>query len=77
MESAPTISQIVQTFKRYSTIEYAKMVKNGVLPPFDNKIWQRSFYDHVIRNRDDYNEIYKYIQENPSKWHYDKLFAEK
>ena len=76
MESAPTISEIVQSFKRYSTVEYVKMVKDGILPPFDKQIWQRSFYDHVIRNRDDYNEIYKYIYENPMKWQFDQLCTE-
>ena len=76
MESAPTVSEIIQSFKRYSTVEYTKMVKDGILPPFDKQIWQRSFYDHVIRNRDDYNEIYKYIYENPIKWQFDQLYAE-
>ena len=71
MESAPTISEIIQSFKRYSTIEYVKMVNDGTLPPFEKQIWQRSFYDHVIRNRDDYDEIYKYIYENPMKWQFD------
>ena len=52
------------------------MVKDGILPPFDKQIWQRSFYDHVIRNRDDYNEIYKYIYENPMKWQFDQLYTE-
>ena len=73
---APTVSEIVQSFKRYSTVEYVKMVKDGILPPFDKQIWQRSFYDHVIRNRDDYNEIYKYIYENPMKWQFDQLYTE-
>ena len=76
MESAPTVSEIVQSFKRYSTIAYTKMVRDGVLPPFDKQIWQRSFYDHIIRNRDDYNEIFKYIYENPSRWYYDELYTE-
>ena len=76
MESAPTVSEIVQSFKRYSTVEYAKMVKGGILPPFDKQIWQRSFYDHVIRNREDYNAIYKYIYENPMRWYYDELYLE-
>ena len=53
-----------------------EMVKDGILPPFDKQIWQRSFYDHVIRNRDDYNEIYEYIYENPMKWQFDQLYAE-
>ena len=78
MESAPTVSEIVQSFKRYSTVEYTKMVKEGILPPFDKQIWQRSFYDHVVRNRDDYNAIYKYIYiyENPMRWYYDELYTE-
>jgi len=75
MESAPTVSEVVQSFKRYSTVEYTKMVKAGELPPFDKRVWQRSFYDHVIRNRNDYDEIYKYIYENPIRWLYDKLYA--
>ena len=31
-------------------------------------IFQRSYYDHVIRNRKDYNEIWEYIENNPRKW---------
>jgi len=76
MKSAPTLSGIVQSFKRYSTIEYIKMVKNGVLPHFNKQIWQRSFYDHIIRNRDDYNEIFKYIRDNPTRWLHDKFYTE-
>ena len=76
MESAPTISDIVQSFKRYSTLEYIKLVKSGMLPRFDKQIWQRSFYDRIIRNQEEYNEIYEYIYENPLKWHTDELYTE-
>ena len=31
-------------------------------------IFQRSYYDHVIRNQQDYNEIWEYIENNPKKW---------
>ena len=41
-----------------------------------DKIFQRSFFDHIVRNRDDYYEIYKYIYENPIRWYYDKLYSE-
>ena len=75
MESAPTVSEVVQSFKRYSTVEYINMVNAGILPAFDKQIWQRSFYDHVIRNRNDYDEIYKYIYENPIRWQNDKLYT--
>ena len=76
MESAPTVSEIVQSFKRYSTVEYVKMVKDGILPPFDKQIWQRSFYDHVIRNRDDFEQTAKYIYENPMRWYDDELYSD-
>lgn len=31
-------------------------------------IWQRSYYDHVVRNQADYDEIMQYIQNNPAAW---------
>lgn len=36
---------------------------------YDGKpIWQRSYYDHIIRGQNDYNEKYEYIENNPTKW---------
>ena len=61
---APTISRVVQQLKGYVT-------KNiGV------SLWQKLFFDHIIRNRQDYEEHVKYILENPLRWHYDKLYSE-
>lgn len=37
-------------------------------------IWQRSFHDHVIRDKNDYEKISKYIYENPIKWQYDCFY---
>ena len=31
-------------------------------------IWQKGFYDHIIRNQNDYDEICEYIENNPAKW---------
>ncbi|MBP5618329.1 MAG: transposase [Clostridia bacterium] len=73
MESAPTISTLVQTFKRHTTVEYTKLVKNGEAPPFEGQLWQRSFYDHVIRNQEDFDDVYRYIEENPKRWQEDKF----
>ena len=39
------------------------------------KVFQRSFYDHVIRDRDDYEKHARYIYENPMKWFYDDLYV--
>ena len=76
IESAPTISEIVQSFKRYSTLKYIKMVNEGVLPPFDKKIWPRSFHDHIIRNEKEYCKIYEYITNNPITWESDCFYQE-
>lgn len=39
----------------------------------DFKIWQRNYYEHIIRNNYAYNNISKYIKNNPKKWEEDKL----
>ena len=57
-----TVSHFVSTLKRFCNKEYG----------YD--IWQRGFYDHVVRNRNDFDEIIKYIYENPIRWIYDQLY---
>ena len=37
-------------------------------------VWQKGFYDHIIRNDKDYLEIWNYIEGNPGKWTEDKLY---
>lgn len=53
---APTIERIVKQTKGYITKQIGF------------SIFQRSYYDHVIRNQEDYNEIWEYIDNNPKKW---------
>jgi len=42
----------------------------------DMSVWQRGYYDHVIRNQQDYVALAEYIQTNPLRWELDKLYAE-
>ena len=58
---APTMSRVVQQLKGYIT-------KRIGAP-----IWQKLFFDHIIRNRQDYNEHMLYIYENPTKWRYEHM----
>ena len=39
-------------------------------------IWQRSYYDHVVRNEKSLNETRRYIIENPARWQDDRLYSE-
>ncbi|MCK4501129.1 hypothetical protein KAU11_11580, partial [Candidatus Babeliales bacterium] len=45
-----SLSDVVQWFKTMTTNEYIRNVKLHSWKPFDRKLWQRSFYDHIIRN---------------------------
>ena len=65
----PTLTDIVCTYKSLTTRECKK---NG----FREKLFQTSFYEHIIRGREDYEEIVKYIYENPIRWYYDELYTE-
>ena len=51
-----------------TTNDYIKSVKENHLKPFDKKLWQKSYYEHIIRNEIDYKEIAEYILNNPKKW---------
>ena len=69
--SAPTISGIVQWFKTMTTNHYIKNVKNNNWLPFNKRLWQRSFHDHIIRNERSLNAIREYISHNPVNWEQD------
>ena len=48
----------------------ASQIKGIVTKRIGHSVWQKSFYDHVIRNDDDYLETARYIQNNPICWYY-------
>ena len=58
------LPHIISTFKRFCNKEIG-----------DN-IFQRGYYDHIIKNREDYDALRKYIYENPIRWYYKKLYPE-
>jgi REP element-mobilizing transposase RayT len=60
------ISKVVQQYKFVCTREIKKI--SGA----DIKIWQRSFYDRIIRNQSELENIRKYIWLNPMKWEIEK-----
>ena len=70
--AGPPLQEIIQWFKTMTTNGYINEVKYGRFPPFEKRIWQRSFYDHVIRDDDDLNRVREYIQNNPLRWALDE-----
>lgn len=69
-----SLFQIVQWFKTMTTNEYIRNVKLNGWIAFERKLWQRSYYEHIIRNEASYFQIAEYIQNNPITWHSDLLF---
>ena len=67
-ESREAIPDFMRVFKSKSTVAYIRMVEEGIAQPFHGKLWQRSYYDHIIRNEQDFREVWKYIEENPLRW---------
>ena len=66
------LHRIVQWFKTMSTNEYIRNVCNHGWTPFSKRLWQRNYYEHIIRNEEKLNKIRYYIQTNPLKWHLDR-----
>ena len=62
------LSTIIRTFK---TLTKKEICRTDSGSQFE---WQRSFYDHIIRNEKSLMEIREYIRNNPLKWHLDKYY---
>ena len=69
---APTVTDIVGAYK--------SLLANGCLDVYKSKnetmgkLWQRNYYEHIIRNERSLSRISEYIVNNPQKWMADKFF---
>jgi REP element-mobilizing transposase RayT len=68
-ENQQTLTKIVGQYKMTVTKNIRKISPDAV-------IWQRSFYDHAIRNQADYERIWTYIHGNPQKWSEDCYYTD-
>jgi len=62
-ECAPTVSQIIKNFKE------------NVTRQIGFSVWQKSFYDRILRNEHEYRAACRYIADNPANWEQDELFT--
>ena len=67
-----SLPDVVHRFKTLTTNQYINGVKQNNWSPFPGKLWQRNYYEHVIRNDIDLRETREYILNNPKKWHLDR-----
>lgn len=60
-----------------SVLTAVGQMKRQVSMKIGSSIWQKSFHDHVIRDKDDYQKISEYIYRNPARWKQDCFYTEK
>ncbi|MBE5813260.1 MAG: transposase [Clostridiales bacterium] len=58
----PPLQDIIRDLKSFTTHK------------FGDVLWQRSYYDHILRNQQDYEDAWNYIDGNPAKWKADELY---
>jgi putative transposase len=70
------LARIVQRFKTGTTFDSIQGVNGRGWTSFDRRLWQRNYYEHIIRNESEHDRIVAYIDVNPSLWRDDALHPE-
>ncbi|MDQ3565938.1 MAG: transposase [Pseudomonadota bacterium] len=65
---APTLGKIVGTLKSLTTVAYTRGVKTQGWSPFRERLWQRNYFEHIVRNEESLHRIRQYIADNPAHW---------
>jgi putative transposase len=71
---APTLSlpEVVHRFKTLTTKHYIDKVKKSGWTPFAGRLWQRNYFEHIVRGEESLNRIRQYILDNPARWEFDR-----
>ena len=67
------LQSVIQWFKTMTTNEYIRNVKENKWERFNGKLWQRNYFEHIIRNEKAYLKISQYIFNNPLIWLEDSI----
>jgi REP element-mobilizing transposase RayT len=68
-----TIGDMMDWFKTMTTNEYIRGVKNNGWQRFNGKLWQRNYWEHIIRDEAELARIANYIIANPENWQKDRF----
>jgi putative transposase len=63
-----SLSDVVERFNSLTTKRYGEGVMEQGWPPYDGRLWQRGYYDRIVRNEYDLNKFRRYIGANPARW---------
>ena len=68
MPEPPALGRIIGAFKSITTRDYTAGAKSGCWQTTKLGLWQRGYYDHVVRDEADEARIVEYIHANPIRW---------
>lgn len=64
---------VIQWYKTMTTNAYIRGVKQHCWRSFPGKLWQRNYYEHIVRNESSLQDIREYVRFNPQRWQEDQL----
>ena len=67
-----TLADVVRRFKSLTTRRYADGVSQQGWVPFGGRLWQRNYWEHVVRGEESLSRIRRYILDNPASWAFDE-----
>jgi REP element-mobilizing transposase RayT len=68
----PTLGDVIGALKSITTVRYARGVETCGWPAFSQRLWQRNYYEHVVRDHEGLQRIREYIAHNASRWDLDR-----
>ena len=71
LQTRTTLGGVIQWYKTMTTNEYIRGVKELGWTRFNGKLWQRDYFDHIVRNAESLDRIREYIRDNPIRWSLD------
>jgi len=71
-DTAARLGLVIGAFKSMTTVAYGRGVRQFAWPTFRGRLWQRNYYEHIVRDNAEMDRIRGYIAENPSKWAVDR-----
>ena len=70
--STLSLAAVVHRFKSLTTARYRHGVSQNNWRSFPGRLWQRNYYEHIIRNEEELRSLRQYILDNPEQWALDQ-----
>jgi len=70
-----SLGRFIQAFKSITTLAYIRHVDCSSWPAFPGRLWQRNYYDRIIRSMQELQRLETYIAENPAGWNGDSFYG--